>query len=175
MHFFALVVTEEKPTEEVIGKVLKPFGPDGGRRWDHWALGGRYTGNLIPLDLPNTLTGGPDVPEVEMVLDRMSREAGLRAVRSERPGPGVDALQLQNLKRIHPGVAPLAVVAGDNWYECEVHPIEPLAQALGLQIRMRPEELDAERSAVARWLDEVRALLESVPEEHWLAVIDCHV
>jgi hypothetical protein len=31
MHFIAFVVTEEKPTEDVLAAALEPFGPRGGR------------------------------------------------------------------------------------------------------------------------------------------------
>jgi hypothetical protein len=37
MHFVAFVITEQKPTEEILHAKLAP-------------LGGRYTGNIVPFD-----------------------------------------------------------------------------------------------------------------------------
>ena len=148
MHFFVLVVTEEKPTTEVISKALAPFGPDGEDEWEWWEFGGRYSGSLIALDPDNTVS-----------------------VRPGRLGRGVDALQVKNFDATTAD-APFAVILDGVWYECEVFPTEASDRALGIE--MTPEERDAERAAVARWTAKVETLLSSVPGEYWLAVVDCH-
>jgi hypothetical protein len=103
MHFFAYVVTEEKPTDAVLAKVMAPFMPDAlgnDHKLDWYALGGRYTGLLIPHQMANTIKGS-------FIGDGPGRT-----------GPGVDALQHSNLK--HPytetRACAAAVVLGGEWY-----------------------------------------------------------
>ncbi len=51
-HFPVLVITATKPPESALAKVLEPFGPevvDADAKWRWWALGGRFTGDLICL------------------------------------------------------------------------------------------------------------------------------
>jgi hypothetical protein len=95
MHCVVLVVTDEKPTKAVLQRALDPFGPrllsdarneDYIKKWDGWALGGRWSGHLIPYEFNNTVTGGPEVPELEqarlIVITRCGRIiSGLRAIR----------------------------------------------------------------------------------------------
>jgi hypothetical protein len=92
MHFVTFVITSEKP----LGKVLAPFGPDGNRKWD--ALGGRYSANLQPISFENTITGGDDIPAIELQMLSMFPPEVKPSLHGTR-GHGVDAAQIKNLSR----------------------------------------------------------------------------
>ena len=63
MHYCVFVYTKEFPTDEAIGKALKPYkykdgGYDDGEQrplftWDWWQVGGRY-GGKFKLDISNS-------------------------------------------------------------------------------------------------------------------------
>lgn len=101
MHFAAYVITAERPTPEVLAKVLEPFKFD---KFDWYALGGRYTGNVIPADGADTLTGKDEPSGFELKMQELCTEmreesgADLKFVRDGvSHGPGVDACQIQNM------------------------------------------------------------------------------
>lgn len=169
MHFVGLVITEERPTEEVLSKALVQFGPDGEGKWDWWTLGGRYTGNLRPLELENTMTGGPDLPHIEMMLIKT-----MGAKLPGRTGPGVDALRHKNLAGVYNELLPHAVVFNGQWHECEVISVESLARGLGFDVNIPAKELKTERAGMRRWITRFDALMSDVPAESWISVIDCH-
>lgn len=82
MHFLAAIISDEKPTEALLDKWLRPFMPD---KLNYWALGGRYTGLLEPFDLADTVTGGPDCPDFELSLRSCFKEEdGFRRVWNNR-------------------------------------------------------------------------------------------
>ena len=85
MHIAALVVTSKKPTKSILVEALTPFGQAAGAKFklDWWALGGRFSGQLIPHDKRDTVTGGLAYPDDELPLVPNDRH---------EPGPGVDAL-----------------------------------------------------------------------------------
>jgi hypothetical protein len=174
MHFVILVVTEQKPTEEILAKALEPFAD----KWDGWWLGGRWSGNLIPYDIDNTITGGPNVPDAELVLQRLARQSGCSfslGTGMIKTGPGCDALQLKNLKRSN--LEFLAVVLNGKWHQAEVTPVEDLFRSLqlhGVDVRESPGQFDTERVALERWRLEFDALMDQVLEEHWVSAVDCH-
>jgi hypothetical protein len=118
VHFAALIITDKKPTQDVLEKALVHFGPYHQRHWLGWALGGRYTGNLIPIEPENTVTGArPELTD----LEKRQAQYGLPPARGqERTGPGVDALQRKKLESVYKGFLPHAVVLQDQWHECEV-------------------------------------------------------
>jgi hypothetical protein len=166
MHFAAFVITDENPTQEVLKRALVHFGPYHQGHWLGWALGGRYTGNLVPIEPAKTVTGARPEPTD---LERRQAQYGLPPARGqERTGPGVDALQRKNLASVYEGFLPHAVVFQGQWHECEVFSVEAVAFDLGIQM-----EFPAERAAVARWLAKFEAIMEEVPAENWISVIDC--
>jgi hypothetical protein len=61
VHFAVLLVTDEKPTQEILEKTLVQFGPADQEYWDSWEFGGRFSGNLIPVVFENVLTAGPEL------------------------------------------------------------------------------------------------------------------
>ena len=52
MHFSLLVVSQERPTEEILAKMLAPFSENNdevaneNQHWDWYQIGGRWTGYL---------------------------------------------------------------------------------------------------------------------------------
>src|SRR5215469_11474256 len=91
LHFVTFVVTDTKPTEEMLENMLRPFGPKGLDRFDYWALGGRFSGQVIPHDLADTITGGPDVSSAELkIMNELAAcwDVVLHSPGS-KPGPGV--------------------------------------------------------------------------------------
>src|ERR1700730_14367193 len=68
LHFVTFVITDAKPTEQMLEHLLLPFGPEGEDRLDHCALGGRYSSQLIPYDFGNTITGGADLSSEELEI-----------------------------------------------------------------------------------------------------------
>lgn len=162
MHFPVLVISEQKPTEKVLGEILAPFMPE---KFDWWTLGGRYTGNLTPFDFDNTITGGDtDLPAGEEMLVQMIAEASNGKSTLERPscygrGNGVDALQLSNLKS---GFAFLRVVMNGKFLEAPIAPEDmfSIGKPLGRKSRKQAE----------RWFSE----LPIVYDDQWAAVVDCH-
>jgi len=169
MHFAVLVVTKDKPTEDVLAAALAPFKDS---KWDWWTLGGRYTGQLIPHDVADTVTGGHDLPEIEVMVDAMFKKDGMVIQRPGSTGPGVDALQLGNFKQ---GQAGFAVVIDGRWHECEVMPIEPIVRAYGLdRCTVGSRDYTEERAAVKRWDARLTALMDGAPDDHWVSVVDIH-
>lgn len=132
-------------------------------------MGGRYSGNLKPTEIENTVTGGPNAPDVEIVL----MKTGVFK-RPARTGPGVDALQHENLASVYNEFLPHAVVFDGQWHECNVIPVEASARRLGLDITIPTDKLEAERAVVTRWVAKFEALMKQVPAESWISVIDCH-
>jgi hypothetical protein len=176
MHFLTLVISDEKPTEELLKKWLSPFVPE---KLDFYALGGRYTGLFIPREIENTVTGGPDVPEAELALAAMSEEIG---VKSERPGfcgSGVDALQVKNFDGA--GAGPMAVVKDGKWFE----PSEDAKAAAAMNTLKRGfrkypgfESVKADEKG-QKDLDEWNKrtfidLVADVRPDQWLSYVDCH-
>jgi hypothetical protein len=169
VNFAAFVITDKKPTPEVLEKTLVLFGPHHQGHWLEWTLGGRYTGNLIPIDRENTATGArPELTDFEKRRDIY----GLPTRRQERTGPGVDALQRKNLASVNEAFLPHAVVLQGQWHACEVFSVEALARDLGLEVLA--EEREAECAAIARWSAKFEAMMQEIPAENWISVIDCN-
>lgn len=146
MHFAAYVITAERPTPEVLEAALAPFRE---QKFDWYALGGRYSGNIIPIEGADTLTGSDEPHPFELkmqeLLVEMREESGgdLKFVRDGvSHGPGVDACQIQNIESLRGrGGAPLAVIVGGEWHQCPVYPIEASLRARGIPVDdiMEPE------------------------------------
>ena len=185
MHFVLYVVTEDRPTEEALAAALAPFGPEGEARWDSWVLGGRYTGNLMPHDIENTVTGGPEVSDAEFSLIRLfetvlpderhsEEKAGkLVSTRPGRTGLGVDALQICNLKEI-PEIGPFAILVDGKWHQCGTYPILDMFKRYHLDVKSSVAEIAQDQDALTAWREQVCELMDRVPLTHWLAVVDCH-
>ena len=172
MHFAVLVISNEKPTERHLGKLLAPFLPS---EFDWWALGGGYTGNLIPFDLGETITAGPAVPSIEIQL--ASRVPGLR-MPPGRPGPGVDALRAGNLKK---GITTIAIVNKHGaWVSADIDAQEEflLASMSDYFPGVRQgidEQVSARRARAAHdWRVRFDALVADVSSDDWFAIVDCH-
>jgi hypothetical protein len=107
VHFAVLVVTKDKPTERVLARALRPFGPRTVRpKWNWYALGGRFSGVLHPLDVADTVTGGLEYPD-----DELSQATDPR----HKTGSGIAALIRRNLECIE--LAPGVVVWDGRWHE----------------------------------------------------------
>lgn len=179
MHFVVFVITKVRPTEKLLQETLAPFGRGGEERWDAWALGGRYSGNLKPLSFDDTITGGDDIPLAELAMASML-PPGINMVRPGVRGTGVDAAQIKNLAPDSlTGVGPLAILIDGRWHQCPIYPIEGTVERLGLRKRLEDEwlqkELRKERRAMKKWTDKAFELLRDVPRGDWLSVVDCHV
>jgi hypothetical protein len=163
MHFITYVVTEEKPTDAVLAKVMAPFMPNAlgnDHKLDWYALGGRYTGLLIPHQMANTIKGS-------FIGDGPGST-----------GPGVDALQLSNLK--HPyaetSVCPAAVVLGGEWYGRDNNDMKGTKHVLyemGFPDVAEAFDETEEMLALQAWMDEMADLLETVSGNCWIAALDC--
>jgi hypothetical protein len=192
MHFIAFVVTDQKPTEDVLAAALEPFRPSwegGAGKWDWWKLGGRYTGLLIPKDPGNdSITGGYAIQPIEVRMAEHNAEAGLQTKHHGRTGPGVDALRFCDVKELLSG--PAAVVIGGQWYEA---PTAPELMARGMLRKLQelhpgfsPPPLDdaaefdnkceeQEAAICAWWEDDIKPMLNRCCGCYWLAIVDCHV
>jgi hypothetical protein len=164
MHFITFVVTKEKPTEAVLAAAMAPFGPDAlgaDHKWGSYQLGGRYTGLLIPRELSGTAKGKSD------------KGPGNR-------GPGVDVLQLRNLK--HPyfddGAFPRAIVAHDQWYapNSEILGSKHLLEEMGFPDVAEAFDETEELHAYRAWQCEAIDILKKVASDRddWLSVLDIH-
>jgi len=66
-HFAVLVVTDRKPTQDELSRIMQPYHEYVGRitnpnaKWDWWTVGGRWTGMLSPVYDPE---GDPSNTEV---------------------------------------------------------------------------------------------------------------
>jgi len=177
VHFITFVVTEEKPTVEMVAKTLEPFretqeNPYG--HWDWFALGGRYTGLLIPHNIENTLTSGPALEPEEAFMGRLSEETGVQFTRPQHTGPGVDALQCGNLAE-YP--TPDAVVVAGEWHEPPAWLIVLRMHELGIDLGtlMSAEELATAREMMQQWAVEVKGLIGANCCQCWLSIVDCHI
>jgi hypothetical protein len=188
LHFVLFVITHAKPTEETLESLLHPF--QGEEEWeprfDHWALGGRFSGHVIPYDFANTMTGGPDVSDYELaILGKLSGCWGvdLRPPVS-KPGPGVDVARFDNIKTIK--IVPDAILINGEWHRNGYEEIANLKylKALSGCDREQVEALlrnpkiaqqaEAEKVMVSTWDRRRRNLLDRQPPTAWLAVVDCH-
>ena len=140
-----------------------------------WALGGRYTGNLIRFDFGETVTGGPAVPSIELQL--ASCVPGLR-MPPGRPGPGVDALRPGNLKK---GITTIAIVNKHGaWVSADIDAQEEflLASMSDYFPGVRQgidEQVSARRARAAHdWRARFDALVADVSSDDWFAIVDCH-
>jgi len=173
MHFIAFVITQQKPTEEILPTALNPFFNE---HFDWFALGGRYTGMIEPFDHEDTVTGGMDMPAVEEWLHTHSN-----GIIPQCRGPGVDAAPLDNIKKL-PTRPPAAVVVDGEWHQCEPTPLfdaKSLAESIGVDTEFKLRGGDqgrsvAERDIWLRWLDQAELLISQAPDTHWLSVVDCH-
>ncbi|MFZ1106825.1 MAG: hypothetical protein WAN43_00570 [Rhodomicrobium sp.] len=173
MHFLALVISDEKPTEALLKDWVSPFMPE---KLDRWALGGRYTGLLEPLQLTDTITGGPDCPAIELALSSVMEKAAGGDVKVMRPGmrgPGVDALRVGNLKSS--AAKPSAILKGGRWFEQSEE-----AQAACLLLRnsrlfANVQLTNKQRSAMDIWDSKIHELVSDVRLDQWFSAIDCHV
>jgi hypothetical protein len=178
MHTSVIVVTKDKPTEDVLATALAPFGPVAlgpAAHWDWWALGGTFTGLLIPHDLANTITGGPDISPAELAVEGIVAAAGVTMTRlGDQAGPGVDALQHRNFKELLDGWMPLAIVIDGHWHQCEIYPVEPLLRSIGRIDEADRHDFSEERAAGAVWDEKAIRILDVVPSDHWISVVDIH-
>jgi hypothetical protein len=65
-------------------------------------------------------------------------------------------------------------VIDGHWQQCEIYPVEPLLRAIGLGDEAGGQDFSAERAAVAAWNEKVTALLDDVPLDSWITVVDIH-
>ena len=173
MHFLALVISNEKPTEASLQESLSPFMP---RKLDHWALGGRYSGLLEPLDLADTVTGGADCPDFELALSLHLNEGGYDMEMRGFRGSGVDALQAKNFKRS--AATPCAVVKDGHWFEPSGEAqtsflIESLRRDYP-NAKLPPPSAEAQAD-IDRWDARFRKMLSGVQPDQWFSFVDCHV
>lgn len=186
MHHLAFVVTTEKPTEELLAKTLEPFrcsvdNPDGPLDW--FALGGRYTGNIMACPhADSTITGGLVRPAFEMLMEKHDVDDQQCKWQFRRTtGPGVDAAQFKHIH--HPLVRPVAVVANGQWHQS---PDMPDLQAREMSRRYgfpMCEEWETENAGKcdeqlaayeAGWARMVSEVLDPCGPDDWLSIVDYH-
>jgi hypothetical protein len=185
VHFILMVVTDEKPTNEVLSTALEPFGPEGACKWDDWVLGGRWSGRLFALHNQNTLTGDR-MTKTERSIITWAKSVGLDVrpgtVRTPPIPGGVDALQMHNFKEVAFRKT-FAVLKDGQWRGMEERCAIELAANMaahfsvpesGLLAVIPEEKQRRERDAIKRWDHEWRAIMETVQPEQWIAVVDCH-
>jgi hypothetical protein len=170
VHFITFVLTEEKPTQEVLAKALEPFRETPENRYSHWdwfALGGCFAGLLIPHNIKSTLSAGAASEPGEAYLRWRSEE-------SQYTDPGVDALQCGNLAE-YP--TPDAVVVDGEWYEPEARLIALRMHELGIDLGtlMSAEELAAAHELTQQWAEDVKGLIGATGRQCWLSIVDCHI
>jgi hypothetical protein len=120
MHFCVLVVTKDKPTDDVLAKALAPFGRHAlgnDAKWDWYALGGRYSGHLIPLHFADTVTGRAHFPEHEISDDGIIDTSAAKIAKYGSTAPGVDALQRRNARTNDIFMPVFAVLIDACWHE----------------------------------------------------------
>jgi hypothetical protein len=203
MHSLILVITPAKPTDDVLAAALAPFREKEDvtdKRWlvgywDDWALGGRYTGQLIPHDVADTVTGGNLGMETDLIFAGVLENAvGDGDVTLQIPsdtGPGVDACRYSNLKELP--FVPNAVLIDGHWHRPEQPDQRRILSELGFEIqtdgdggwRWRPKDKaegnaaleryqEEQRAAWPRWVEKVAELMRGVPPDHWVSVVDTH-
>jgi hypothetical protein len=144
MHFIALVVTTDKPTEEVLDATLSPFSDDAANKaaendaaskgievidldyhpfghFDYYQLGGRYIGLLNPVDGAETIKGSDDPHPVEAQL--MAMLGGKIVKPGYRGGTGVDALRIKDAQIPLMPAPPSAMVINGQWHQAPACPI----------------------------------------------------
>jgi hypothetical protein len=187
LHFALFVITDAKPSVEMLDSLLQPFqGEEEEARFDHWAIGGRYSGQVIPYDLANTITGGPDVSTGELeILGTLTRSWNvvLRRPVSE-PAAGVDVARFDNIETLK--LVPDAILINGEWhrdgYE-EIANLEylkrrspdlrELAEGM-LRCPKIEQRVEAEKVMRSGWNRRWRNILDRQFPTAWLAVVDCH-
>ena len=186
MHFPLFVITDRKPSMEMLESLLQPLRGEveEGGRFDCWALGGRYTGQVIPYDLADTVTGGPDVGDDELAILR--ELAGCWNVDLSppvsKPGTGVDVARFDNIKTLE--IVPDAILINDEWHRngSELANLKHLERFPDcreqVEALLRGPEMEqwveAEKVMLSTWDRRRRNLLDRQAPTAWLAVIDCH-
>ena len=169
----------------MLESLLQPFRGEvegeveEGARFDWWALGGRYSGQVIPYDLTDTMTGGPGVSDDELaILGELADCWGID-VRPpvSTPGAGVDVARFDNIKTLE--IVPDAILINGEWHRNGYEAIANLAdwREEAEALLRNPEieqQVEAEKVMLSTWGRRRRNLLDRQPPTAWLAVIDCH-
>jgi hypothetical protein len=185
MHSLMLVISDIKPTEILLDEWLKPFMPE---KFDWFTLGGRYTGLLIPFDLADTVTGGDDCSDIELFMDTVIKEASGGKVKMISPGargPGVDALQVKNTKKVLLDGPPAIILKNGELFEDDDEDSNAASIIVGCANAIRsvyPEKADEmlasitpkQKAACDKWDAKARKLLRDVRPDQWTSIIDCH-
>src|SRR5215469_1328975 len=118
VHFPLFVITDRKPSMEMLESLLQPLRGEveEGGRFDCWALGGRYTGQVIPYHLADTVTGGPDVGDDELAILRELADCWNVDLRPpvSKPSTGVDVARFDNIKTLE--IVPDAILINGEWH-----------------------------------------------------------
>ena len=172
MHCAVFVITPGRPTEQVLAVALAE--PVKQHQIDWYGLGGRYGGRLQVKDLTRSVSGGFDEPGIEeMMRELLPGPAGPPQI-----GAGCDAAPIENIIEI--GVRCTVFLCDGLWTESES--IQCLTNmhlltnrpGMGDRIMAPADQIRRETAALQAWDDFVSALIEIVPTDHWLSVVDCH-
>jgi hypothetical protein len=185
MHCATMVVTDERPSEAVLSAVLVPFYQI---KFDWCALGGRYTGLLIAAEGAETLTGGRQMTPAEEWHSKMADEIGAKFHMPAASGTGVDAVRKKYFRGCYIQDLPRALILRGEWHEaplCSIHMIVTTMQFLkrqGIVCRdpnefmstVSEEELHEEQALRDEWKKKLLSLLDTVDDDEWLSLVDCH-
>jgi hypothetical protein len=183
MYFATLVISNEKPTEALLAKLLAPFMP---KRLDEFSLGGRFTGWLHPISyLEDTLTGGPWASDGELaVIRQLGSDAETKVMAPSYHSTGVDALRRSNFREAE--CTPSVILMNGRWHEhvmSEDPEILSTKMAMGLaanypefakNVRIEPEAAAKVKAADAEWQAQFEKLFDQARPDQWLSIVACH-
>jgi hypothetical protein len=185
MHCATMVVTGDRPIEAILTAALVPFYDI---KFDWCALGGRYSGLLIAADGAETLTGGGQMTPAEVWHSEMAQEFGAEFHMPGTSGPGVDAVRKRDFRGCYKQDLPQALVLRGEWHEAPLFPFHMVVSMMqfvksrGVVCRdpdefmstVNEEELRQERALRDEWKEKVLSLLDTVGDDEWLSLVDCH-
>jgi hypothetical protein len=185
MHCATMVVTGDRPIEAILTAALIPFYDI---KFDWCALGGRYSGLLIAAEGAETLTGDGQMTPAEVLLLKTTEEIGVELHRAGASGPGVDAVRRKDFRGFHIKDLTKALVLRGKWHQaplCQIHETVSMTRFLksrGLVCRdpdefmstVNGEELREEQALRDEWKKRVLSLLDTVGDDEWLSMVDCH-
>jgi hypothetical protein len=170
MHFPVLVIGYD------IAAQLKPFE---GVHFDSWQVGGRYSPAFKLKKGASGGLGDRSVPPAEKAIAAMARAKGGRVT---GPGPGLAVVTGRDADMALKSAVdfqakpfcPVAIVQDGRWTKCEDYQRQRLIDGVGIQEDETDPEVVARHRRVEAWQAAFKALIESLPGDMLLTVVDCH-
>ena len=164
MHFIVLVIGPD---------VAGQLAPHEGSHWDRWQIGGRYSGGLLLKPGATGEFGDQRRPRAESALAKIVEEAGGHL---ETGGPlpiDGDRADVARKGDVAHVIYPFAIVREGSWQESwdyqTLRTIEQL-RSKGFDVDCPKKEGDR----AAAWKDDFDDIIESLPPDTLLTVVDCH-